>query len=311
MLRQLGYAQKGSRRHLSSQTIDDWIASPKHAIMLDTLYPERLTDLYITLPTRDGVRKQPFLWPKRSQPLGYGHHMAFFHKHIPESHLRADATDGDFGPPEPFTRRMWAGGKMTWNTENPLLIGEKVEATSWINSVEKKGFEKGNPMVFVDNKIEYSMIGKPEPSVVEERTHVYFSSPQQRRGPREVKSIPATKDILFKYTPTLTTLFRFSAITWNAHHIHLDKDYAVNHEGYPERLVHGPLTALMLLETLVYHFPRARLMQFDYRAQNPLIVGRPLVINGHQLDRDTFFLWCEDELDGTVGMTGQVQVQLP
>lgn len=35
------------------------------------------------------------------------------------------------------------------------------------------------------------------------------------------------------YTPTLTTLFRFSALTFNGHHIHLDKDYAQKVEGYP------------------------------------------------------------------------------
>ncbi|KAL0581700.1 hypothetical protein V5O48_000282, partial [Marasmius crinis-equi] len=241
-------------------------------------------------------------------PLGYGHHLAFFHPLAPESELRSDGTENDFGPPEPFTRRMWAGGKMAWNPSIPLLVGEKTESTWWVDSVEKKGFDKGNPMLFVNKKIEYLMIGKAEPSVIEERMHVYLSGPQAKSGPREVKGLPTATDFSYTFTPTLTTLFRFSALTWNAHLIHLDKDFAVNHEGYSERLVHGPLTALMLLEGFAYHFPRIPLKHFEYRARNPLVVGRPLAINGRQVDEKTFVLWCVDETDGTVGMTGEVEL---
>jgi hydroxyacyl-ACP dehydratase HTD2-like protein with hotdog domain len=109
---------------------------------------------------------------------------------------------------------------------------------------------------------------------------------------------------------------------WNAHHIHLDKDYSVAKEGYPglfspfslgvtvseilpERLVHGPLTSLMLLEGLVDHRPDARIHTFEYRARNPLIVGRKLAVHGHWEDQKTMSLWCMDE-DGVVGMTGKV-----
>jgi 3-methylfumaryl-CoA hydratase len=35
--------------------------------------------------------------------------------------------------------------------------------------------------------------------------------------------------------------FRFSALTFNAHRIHYDRPYAVNEEGYPGLVVHGPL----------------------------------------------------------------------
>lgn len=38
-------------------------------------------------------------------------------------------------------------------------------------------------------------------------------------------------DFAFSYVPTDTTLFRFSALTFNAHRIHLDKEYAQNVEG--------------------------------------------------------------------------------
>ena len=44
-------------------------------------------------------------------------------------------------------------------------------------------------------------------------------------------------DFTFDYFPSPTTLFRFSALTFNGHYIHLDKEYAQKSEGYPGTLV--------------------------------------------------------------------------
>lgn len=129
-------------------------------------------------------------------------------------------------------------------------------------------------------------------------------------------------DFSFTYRPSLTTLFRFSALTFNGHHIHLDKDYAQNSEGYPgasceacresrhltlfaERLVHGPLTALMLLEVLQFHKPGLQLRAFEYRARNPVIVNRNSTIHGSLTGENKADVWCTDD-DGVVGMTGSV-----
>ncbi|THU89515.1 hypothetical protein K435DRAFT_729039 [Dendrothele bispora CBS 962.96] len=291
---------------INHQSLDEWIAEPKHLVLTDTIHPERLSDLYITLPTRDGIRK-PFSEPLKSQPLGYGHHIAFFHFLTPESELRSDGTDGEFCPPEPFSRRMWASGKMTWDPKNPMLIGEKANAIWSVDSIEKKGFEKGRPMLFVNKKIEFTMAGANNPSFVEERVHVYLPGDVHgnNRVNREVKDIPSSSDFVYEFTPSLTTLFRFSALMWNAHHIHLDKDYSVVKEGYPERLVHGPLTSLMLLEAVVDHKPNAQIESFDYRARNPLIVGRKLTVHGKWQNEKTVAVWCVDE-DGVVGMTGNI-----
>lgn len=155
------------------EALEKWIASPKQYILNDTLHPEHLSDLYVTLPTRDGTRK-PFHAPEPSTPMGYGHHTTFFYPRIPEPFLRRDGTDADFCPPEPFTRRMWAGGKISWMAGNPLLIGGKATSRMTIGSVEKKNFDRGRPIVFVNKKIEISMEDSAAPSVVEERVHVYL-----------------------------------------------------------------------------------------------------------------------------------------
>lgn len=243
-------------RRLSTTALDTWIARPKSLALADTLTPSHLADLYITLPTRDGTRGQPYQPPAEGTPLGYGHHLAFFHPRNPERALRSDGTDADFCPPEPFTRRMWASGAMWWNPKpgSALNIGDKAYAVSTIASVDKKGFDGENaahPKVFVKQKIQVTAQGREEPSVVEERAHVYLASRGNKQGARQgvvsalvltglptdslrrtVTGLPKP-DFSFTYKPSLTTLFRFSALTFNGHHIHLDKDYAQNSEGYP------------------------------------------------------------------------------
>ncbi|KAF8077909.1 hypothetical protein FPV67DRAFT_1557342 [Lyophyllum atratum] len=280
--------------HSEVDALNKWISSPRELILSDSFHFEHLSDLYITLPTRDGTR-QPYQAPREASPLGYGHHLAFFHSRTPESELREDGTDADFSPPEPFTRRMWAGGKITWDPENPLIIGNRATATWGIDAVEKKGFDdpSKNPM----------MDGKARPSVSEERSHVYISNAANiKKVVRE-----ATSDFSFQYKPSLATLFRFSALMFNAHSIHLDLAFTQEKEGYPERLVHGPLTAMMLLETAIFHNPGLQLKSFEYRARNPIIVNRTSTIHGVWNDNTSIKLWCVDE-EGVVGMTGTVQL---
>lgn len=164
------------------EALDKWIASEKRLTVSDTLHCEHVSDLYITLPTRDGTRALP-VPPERGDPLGYGHHLAFFHPRNPESKLRWDGTDADFCPPEPFTRRMWAGGKMTW--KGRLCIGDRVRAVSEMRDVQKKGLERGAPMVFVQQRIEFTKEGSDEVAIEEERSHVYLAAPADRRAVKQ------------------------------------------------------------------------------------------------------------------------------
>ncbi|KAL1747572.1 hypothetical protein HDZ31DRAFT_61194 [Schizophyllum fasciatum] len=316
-------------RSVHSKSLAQWIASLKEAKYEDTFHTERLSDLFATLSTRDGTRK-PYEAPQAGEPLPHGHHLTFFYPRSAEANLRPDGTDGSFCPPPPFVRRMWAGGSMSWDNAHPLRVGDSASAVAVVDEdgVQLKGISvddlkktqdresqdsKGDApvskssMIFVNQHIAYTGAGQKAPSVVERRSHVFLPGAAPRGGaPRPVDNLPVPEFSL-EYLPTATTLFRFSALTFNAHQIHLDKEYA-NHEGYEERLVHGPLTALMLLETMAYNFPAARPSYFEYRARNPLVVGRACTINGAWHDKRTALLWCVNE-DGVVGMTGTVVVE--
>ncbi|KAL1701401.1 hypothetical protein EV121DRAFT_212223 [Schizophyllum commune] len=296
-----------SSRRLHTETLAQWIDSPKEANYKDTLHTERLADLFATLSTRDGTRK-PYEVPRAAEPLPYGHHLTFFYPRSAEPNLRPDGTDGSFCPPAPFIRRMWAGGSMSWDNAHPLRVGDSVNAVATVDEegVQLKNVTKSS-MVFVNQHIAYTAEGQRAPSLVERRSHVFLPGAAPRGGaPKPVDNLPNPQFSL-EYLPTATTLFRFSALTFNAHRIHLDKEYA-HEEGYSERLVHGPLTALMLLETMAYNFPSARPVYFEYRARNPLVVGKACTINGAWHDKRTALLWCVNE-DGVVGMTGSVVVE--
>lgn len=186
-------ASQVHRRHSSTVSpsalaaLDTWIASNKKLVIHDTLRAEHLSSLYATLPTRDGSRKS-YVPPRDGDHLGYGHHLVFFHPRNPESALRSDGTDADFCPPEPFTRRMWAGGKIEWH--KPLLIGSGATSVSTIRSIDKKGFEKASPKVFVKQHIQFSNT-EGEVCVEEERSHVYLSTPGNARTVRPGEARPS------------------------------------------------------------------------------------------------------------------------
>lgn len=69
--------------------------------------------------------------------------------------------------------------------------------------------------------------------------------------------------------------------------------------------MHGPLTALMLLETVQWHHPSAQFASFEYRARNPVVVDREMTIHGLWVDETSIELWTLDP-HGVVGMTGRI-----
>ena len=105
--------------------------------------------------------------------------------------------------------------------------------------------------------------------------------------------------------PDSTLLFRYSAVSFNSHRIHFDKDY-VREEGYPGLLVHAPLTATLLVDFYQRNNPGKKIRKFDYIAQNPLFEGYPLSIYGQQLKNGKVSLWADD-CEGTRSMTAELE----
>ncbi|KAG9099584.1 hypothetical protein FRC06_005125 [Ceratobasidium sp. 370] len=303
----------------------------------DVIDPSRLRLLDLTLPPfgNDAADIPPP--PELETPIVPGTEFTFFPPLVRTSDLLPDGTDTTYSSPAPFHRRMWAGGAFAFDPENPLRVGQVISCKTTVEDVELKGWEKaretgelGNDtMVFVKQRREIS--NDDGVAVVERRTHVYrpeFSGlrPSEVTGKKIMmhsgrstflirEPYDSSSHILeqnppdeqFTFTPSAHTLFRFSALTFNAHRIHLDPIYSSQQEGHEDRLVHGPLTALLLLRFANFLAPSDdHIVAFKYRATHPLVVDRPLTLNLHWTnERKGAEVWATSD-KGVVGMKGTV-----
>ena len=115
-----------------------------------------------------------------------------------------------------------------------------------------------------------------------------------------------------RHTPTNVQLFRYSAVTWNAHRIHYDQEYA-DFEGHPGVLVHSHLHAALMLrmvtETLGESWEVSKVM---YRMRHSSIPGTELVETARvaSIDGDRMVLdVSEHDSEGNLCLEGTVTVE--
>ena len=175
---------------------------------------------------------------------------------------------GGFMPPVPAERRMFAGGQSVFL--RPLRIGRPAEQVRRIEKIEAKTGGAG-PMILVT--VAYDHIQDGELCLKERRDIVYLqSAPGPAAAAAAPENLVPAAAMSLDATPDAVMLARFSALTFNGHRIHYDLPYAQDVEGYPERVVHGPLTALMLAE-MVRIQAGLRVTTFRFRARAPLYLG--------------------------------------
>jgi 3-methylfumaryl-CoA hydratase len=104
------------------------------------------------------------------------------------------------------------------------------------------------------------------------------------------------------FEPDTTLLFRYSALTFNGHRIHYDQAYATNEEGYPDLVVHGPLTATLLQQLALEHGGGRKLARFEFRGVSPLFVDRAFRLEGREAGDGTLALWARGP-DGELAMS--------
>lgn len=253
-----------------SQSFADWIGRRERIEDELDLFPARAAAAMLDrtdLDLRSGSALPP-LW-----------HWFYFLASVPQSRLAADGHPerGGFMPPIALPRRMFAGSSMRFH--RPLRLGRSAERSAEIRDVQLKSGRSGQ-LAFVTVDYQLSQDGE---LCIEERQDIVY---------REAgTAVPVPTPIAwpdpelgtwvrdFKADPRL--LFRFSALTFNAHRIHYDRAYAQDEEGYPGLVVHGPLTAMLLADLVHRNDPR-RIASFSFRGAAPLfdlapfrLLGRP------------------------------------
>jgi 3-methylfumaryl-CoA hydratase len=200
---------------------------------------------------------------------------------------------GGFLPPVPLPRRMWAGGRFEFHRQ--LRVGETFTRTSRIVSVEQKRGRSG-ALVFVVVRHEIGNSGGV--ALTEEQDIVYREHSKRGDPERMPERAPAGSAWERIVRADDVLLFRYSALTFNAHRIDYDRRFATEVEGYPGLVVHGPLIATMLLDLLRRHMPEAKAMRFAFRSASALYDIAPFALCGkHEID-GTVFLWAKDANGG-------------
>lgn len=203
---------------------------------------------------------------------------------------------GGFLPPVTLPRRMWAGSRLTYHA--PLIIGEDAARKSDILKIESKTGKSG-ALVFVTVKHTHSA-GRPI-CIEEEQDIVYRPAPPPGAAAPPKTPAPQRADFSEKIVPDPVLLFRYSALTFNGHRIHYDHPYAVNEEGYPGLVVHGPLIATLLQGFAARAQPQRRLARFSFRGLSPLFGDIPFYIEAaHVADKPSeLSVWARTQ-DGAL-----------
>jgi 3-methylfumaryl-CoA hydratase len=223
---------------------------------------------------------QPALAAAGGDPLPPLWHWFYFLQWPPQQDLGDDGHPlyGHFLPPIPQRQRMFAGGRC--EIAEPLLLGEPAQRISSLGTVAVKQGTTGE-LLFVTVRSEYRQRGRT--CLVEEQDIVYRSGRSAGQHPPAVDTTVAAKSDetwQLPLRPDPTLLFRFSALTANAHRIHYDVPYARGEEGYPDLVVHGPLLVLAMLELVRLNAPDRRVRSLSYRLRRPAFVGEHLLASG-------------------------------
>jgi 3-methylfumaryl-CoA hydratase len=193
-----------------------------------------------------------------------------------DGHPRRDDSPGSFLPPVPLPRRMWASSKLEFHAT--LRAGEAVTRLSRVASITEKQGGSGR-LVFVD--IEHETAGAGGLAVREVQSVVYRDAPAPGTPPAppalgQGRFDPGAWAAHRTVVPGETLLFRYSALTFNSHRIHYDAPYAVGEENYRGLVVHGPLTATLLLDLARRELGENALKTFAFRGMSPAICGEAL-----------------------------------
>ena len=272
---------------MSLEKLKEWIGRTQSVEDLAAPFPVRA--LAATLDEGDPD-------PRNGDPLPPLWHWLYFLEIAPQSKIGPDghAERGDFLPPVPLPRRMWAGSRFTFDGEL-VRVGETIERRSTIKSVEPKTGSTGS-MVFVT--VQHTISGPRGVSLVEEHDIVYREAAKPGEKPKPPKAAPTDPTWRKTIQADPVLLFRFSALTFNGHRIHYDHPYVTGTEGYPGLIVHGPLMGLLQMELARRTNPARIAKSFEFRALSPVFAGGAFSVQARREQDGSTTTWVANSNGG-------------
>jgi len=252
---------------------------------------EEASDI-VTAQLVKGLRATLFLdigMPTTGDAAPFTVHWCLAQPVYPASMLGPDGhpTRGGFLPPVPLPRRMWAGGEIEFVA--PLRVGDEARRSSRIADVTLKTGSTG-ALCFV--AVEHT-ITTPRGTAIRERQDIVYREMQpagQSAAPARQPAPPPAAKHRESHVSDPVLLFRYSALTFNGHRIHYDRDYVTKVEGYPGLVFHGPMQAALLVEFAAKLHGGTAPKQFSYRGVQPLFEGSEFSVNANET-ADGLELW--------------------
>lgn len=278
----------------SPESFDAWVGRTDEKADLITHAPVRLMQATLDASDANALPSQlPPLW-----------HWLYFLPGERQSNIGLDGHPrrGGFLPPITLPRRMWAGGRLQFI--RPLTLGAPIRRVSTIKSVKSKSGRSGE-LVFVT--IVHHVSDALGISVREEQDIVYRDAPAAGSPAPPPVEAPADEQFSRTVWPDPVLLMRYSALTFNSHRIHYDRPYAIQEEGYPGLVVHGPLIATLLLDGLLRAHPKKIIRSFEFKAVSPLFDTSPFTVNG-KLEGGEARLWARGS-EGQLAMQASAEIE--
>ncbi|MEA2864154.1 MAG: 3-methylfumaryl-CoA hydratase [Bradyrhizobium sp.] len=245
-----------------------WIARSTEAS--DTVTAQLVKGLRATLFMEIGE-------PKPGDAAPFTAHWCLAQPVYPMSELGPDGhpARGGFLPPVPLPRRMWAGGELEFT--DALRVGDQATRTSRIADVTMKTGSTG-ALCFV--AVEH-LITTPRGPAIRERQDIVYRDMSSAPVAAKAVTPPPSAQHRESHMADAVLLFRYSALTFNGHRIHYDRDYVTRVEGYPGLIFHGPMQAALLVEFAAKLHGGKAPGKFSYRGVQPLFEGSEFSVNAN------------------------------
>jgi 3-methylfumaryl-CoA hydratase len=248
---------------------------------------EAVTDV-VTAHLVRGLRATLFMEigaPKPGDAAPWTAHWCLAQPVYPMSQLGPDGhpTRGGFLPPVPLPRRMWAGGELEFF--EPLRVGDEMTRSSRISDVTMKSGSTG-VLCFVSVEHE---ITTPRGTAIRERQDIVYRdiSAPQAAAPAKAPAPPPVAKHRESHMADPVLLFRYSALTFNGHRIHYDREYVTKIEGYPGLIFHGPMQAAFIVELAAKLHGGTAPKKLGYRGLQPLFEGSEFSVNANDTPAGT------------------------
>jgi 3-methylfumaryl-CoA hydratase len=237
----------------------------------------------------------------KGEPIPPGWYGAFFPASHRPSQMRPDgqASGGGIVPPIPLPRRRIGGTRVTFH--EPLRIGDEIKRVTEIADIRIDDGPNGAMVTVLERN---SISNSRGLAVVEERDMVMLSEQRAEAAPSSPPETPAQATWKQVFEPNPPLLFRFSAIRFNSHRIHYDRDYVTKVEKLPGLVVQSSLISQLMIEMCRKELLARQLKSFDFKSFRQIYdTGKFTVAGNAAADGREATLWALDA-DARVAMTG-------